>query len=165
MLYSRSPQTTLRVAPLAAALCVITLALTPTRLAAQTGTDDRAVRAAMTEFVDALNALDVERMSHCFAEDVTAFVPAAQAGLVGGRVALTDIFRRFADHVRPTTPRLSLAPQDLRVQQSGDLAVVTFQIAETAPRITRRRTFVFRREGGRWLISHMHASDLVPPAP
>ena len=119
----------------------------------------------MTEFIDALNALDVEHMSRCFTADVTAFVPAAQDGLVDGRAALTDVFRRFADRVRPTTPRLGLVPQDVRVQQGGDLAVVTFQIVEAAPRVTRRRTFVFRREGGRWLISHMHASDLVPPLP
>jgi len=103
----------------------------------------------MAEFIDALNALDVERMSRCFTEDVTAFVPAAQDELVDGRAALIDVFRRFAERVRPTSPRLALVPQDVRVQQSGDLAVVTFQIVETAPRVTRRRTFVFRHEGGR----------------
>jgi hypothetical protein len=30
--------------------------------------------------------------------------------------------------------------------------------------VTRRRTFVLRKVGRRWLISHFHASDLMPPA-
>jgi uncharacterized protein (TIGR02246 family) len=147
---------------LAGALCALTIAAAPVRLAAQSAPADGAVRAAMTEFIDALNALDVGHMSRCFTADVTAFVPAAQGGLVDGRHALTAIFQRFADAVRPRTPKLALVPQDVRVQQSGDLAVVTFQIVEHSPPVTRRRTFVFRREGGRWLISHMHASDFFP---
>jgi hypothetical protein len=44
----------------------------------------------------------------------------------------------------------------MTVQTSGDLALVTFQIPGGS---TARRTFVFRRIGGRWLITHMHASN------
>lgn len=122
------------------------------------------VRAAMSGFMDALNALDTDRMSSYFTEDITAFVPLAKAEYVDGRPAVTAVFRAFVEKVKPAISALHLVPEDERVEVSGDLAVVTFQIREQAPKITRRRTFVFRRTQGRWLISHFHASDLVPPA-
>jgi ketosteroid isomerase-like protein len=114
----------------------------------------------MASFMDALNALDVERMDAAFTDDVTAFVPTAQADEVVGRAAVTRIFRVFADRMRLSTPRLNLVPEDERVTASRNLAVVTFQIRDTAPPVTHRRTFVFRRVRDRWLISHFHASDL-----
>jgi ketosteroid isomerase-like protein len=122
-----------------------------------------AVRAAMANFLDALNALDVDRMDAAFTDDVTAFVPTAQAEEAVGRAAVTRIFRVFADRIRATTPRLNLVPEDERVTASSTLGVVTFQIREAAPPIMHRRTFVFRRVGDRWLIGHFHASDLAPP--
>ena len=122
------------------------------------------VRSAMANFMDALNALDVERIERTFADDVTAFVPNAQSDEAIGRRAVTAIFRTFADRLRPTTPRLHLVPEDERVDVSSTLAVVTFAIHDATPPVTHRRTFIFRRVGDRWLISHFHASDLASPA-
>lgn len=119
-----------------------------------------AVRAAMANFMDALNALDVARMDAAFTDDVTAFVPTAQADEVVGRAAVTRIFTVFADRTRLSKPRLNLVPEDERIAASPTLAVVTFQVRDTAPPMTHRRTFIFRRVGDRWLISHFHASDL-----
>jgi hypothetical protein len=56
---------------------------------------------------------------------------------------------------------LSIAPEDERVEVSPTLGVVTFQVHERNPNVTRRRTFVFRHVGDRWLISHFHASDIT----
>ncbi|HST07898.1 MAG TPA: nuclear transport factor 2 family protein [Gemmatimonadaceae bacterium] len=117
----------------------------------------------MASFMDALNGLDVARMDAAFTDDVTAFVPLAQPDEAVGREAVTRIFRTFADRTRATTPRLNLVPEDERIEASPTLAVVTFQIHETSPRVTRRRTFVFRRSGNNWLISHFHASDFLSP--
>lgn len=114
----------------------------------------------MANFMDALNALDVEGMDAAFTDDVTAFVPTAQADEVVGRAAVTRIFRVFADRTRLSTPRLNLVPENEQITASRNLAVVTFQIRDKAPPVTHRRTFVFRRVGDRWLISHFHASDL-----
>jgi ketosteroid isomerase-like protein len=114
----------------------------------------------MANFMDALNALDVERIDAAFTDDVTAFVPTAQADEVVGRAAVSRIFRVFADRTRLSTSRLNLVPEDERITASQTLAVVTFQIRDKAPPVTHRRTFVFRRDGNRWLISHFHASDL-----
>jgi broad specificity phosphatase PhoE/ketosteroid isomerase-like protein len=126
--------------------------------------DEIQVRAAMASFLDALNALnalDVARMDAAFTDDITAFVPTAQADEAVGRPAVTAIFRAFADRLRPTTPRLNIVPEDEQVEVSPTLAVVTFQVHEHNPDVTRRRTAVFRRVGDRWLISHMHASDIA----
>jgi ketosteroid isomerase-like protein len=134
-----------------------------TSLAHQSADNESAVREAMARFMDALNGLDVARMDAAFTDDVTAFVPLAQPDEAVGRAAVTQIFRTFADRARATTPRLNLVPEEEHIEASPTLAVVTFQIHETSPRMTRRRTFVFRRVGNSWLISHFHASDFVSP--
>lgn len=121
--------------------------------------DEAAVRAAMNGFMDALNALDADRMATYFADDITGFVPLAQADRVEGREAMTRIFRNFAARTKPTTPRLNIVPEDTEVFVSGDLGVVSFNVREKSPDVTRRRTFVFVRHGDRWLIRHAHASD------
>jgi ketosteroid isomerase-like protein len=118
----------------------------------------------MTGFMDALNALDADAMSAFFAEDITAFVPLAQADRVQGRDAVTRIFRNFVARTKPVTSRLNLVPEDLEIAVSGDLGVATFNIREKSPNVTRRRTFVFQRSGDRWLIRHFHASDFVAAA-
>ena len=125
-------------------------------------TDSVAVRAAMSEFLDALNALDVPRMSADFADDITAFVPSAQVDRVEGKAAVTDIFRTFADRGK-AGPRTTSVADDMRIEVSGSLGVVHFMVHDAPPKPTRRRTFVFRKVGKRWLISHFHASDILPP--
>lgn len=111
--------------------------------------------------MSALNDLDADRMSAFFAEDITAFVPLAQADRVEGRAAVTRIFRNFVARTKPTTQRLALVPEDIEAHVSGDIGVVTFNIREKAPKVTRRRTFVFFRSGDVWLIRHFHASDFM----
>jgi ketosteroid isomerase-like protein len=117
----------------------------------------------MTGFLDALNALDVPRMSADFADDITAFVPSAQIDRVEGKAAVTAIFSAFAERGK-AAPRATSVPDDMRIEVSGSLAVVTFMVHDAPPKPTRRRTFVWRKVGTRWLISHFHASDIVPPA-
>jgi len=119
----------------------------------------------MSGFMDALNALDAGKMSSFFAEDITAFVPVAQADRVEGRAALTTIFQKFVDRTKPTVSRLNLVPEDLEMLVSGDLAMVSFNIREKALNVTRRRTVIFVRRDGHWLMRHMHASDFTSPKP
>jgi hypothetical protein len=66
-----------------------------------------AVRAAMEGFMDALNSLDVEGMAMFFADDITAFVPLAQPERAAGKPAVVEIFRRYVERTRATTPRTS----------------------------------------------------------
>ena len=123
---------------------------------ATTRTNDEAdVRAAMASFMSALNALDADRIIGAFAEDATAFFPLSQPQRANGREEIAAVFRRYIEgsNGQPT----NLVPQDMTVQTSGDLALVTFQIPGGS---TARRTFVLRHIGGKWLITHMHASNV-----
>ena len=126
--------------------------------------DEVAVRTAMNGFMDALNALDVDRMAAYFADDITSFVPLAQADRVEGREAVTRIFRNFVARTKPSIPRLNIVPEDVEVFVSGDIGVASFNVREKSPDVTRRRTFVFVRHGERWLIRHAHASDFFAVA-
>jgi len=116
--------------------------------------DDAEVRAAMSGFMDALNALDADRMASLFADDVTAFFPLTKAERVNGKTAVMDVFRSY---VAATPHPTNIVPEDLQVFSAGDLAVVTFNVHN--PSAVSRRTFVFQRVGGRWLITHLHASN------
>ena len=111
--------------------------------------------------MEALNALDAERIATYFAEDATAFFPVVSAERVDGKAAVTDVFRNYAEATKKNVSRTNIQPEDLTVSMRGPMAVVTFNVHN--PSAVSRRTFVFRREGGRWLIAHMHASNHALP--
>jgi ketosteroid isomerase-like protein len=110
--------------------------------------------AAMRDWMDALNSLDEARVVGAFAEDATAFFPTAQAERVDGKAAIGAVFREY---FLANTKRTNIVPEELRVQQRGDLAVISFNVHN--PSATSRRTFVWRRYAGGWRIFHMHASN------
>jgi ketosteroid isomerase-like protein len=97
-------------------------------------------------------------MAGYFAEDITAFVPIAQPQRADGKAAVAAIFRDFAAQTKKTTARINITPDHLVVQASGDFGLVSFETIPGA--MLNRRTFVFRRIGGKWLIVHLHASNL-----
>lgn len=123
------------------------------------GTADAPVRAAMSGFMDALNALDVDRMAAYFADDVTAFVPLRQADRVNGKAAVVEIFRKYVEAAGGA--RTNLVPEDLRIDRYGETAIATFNLRGQGG-VVSRRTFVFHLERGRWLITHFHASNFRP---
>lgn len=120
---------------------------------------ERQVRDAMLGFLEALNALDATRMASYFSDDVTAFVPSARPERVDGRPAVVRIFETYVERTRAVTARLDLRPEAMEVEVSGDFGFVSFQVTESEPLVTRRRTFLFQRAGSAWKIRHFHASD------
>lgn len=144
------------------------LALTPAAIAAQAATPtvqpaaqtpDAQVRAAVAEFVAALNAFDAQRLGRTFAEDATIFFPGPPfpAARAQGRAAIQGAFGQlFAALRQRGTRAANVAPTGLAVQLYGDTAIATFHLL--AGQEVGRRTLVFRRVGLRWLIVHMHAS-------
>lgn len=125
--------------------------------------DDTAVRTAMSGFLEALNALDAEAMATYFADDITAFFPVAAAERVNGKAAVVEVFRTYVTETKKTVARTNIVAEELQVMRSGDVAVVTFFVHN--PAAVSRRTFVFRRNGARWLIVHLHASNYRTATP
>jgi ketosteroid isomerase-like protein len=115
---------------------------------------DAGVRTAMAGFMDALNDLDADRIATHFADDATAFFPVVKAERLDGKAAIVAVFR---DYVAANTKKTNIVPEDLHVTQSGDIAIVTFNVHN--PSAVSRRTFVWRRDAGTWRIVHMHASN------
>src|SRR6185295_2502163 len=119
------------------------------------------VRATLDGFLSALNALDADRIASYFADDITAFVPTAQASRLDGKGALAEVFRAYCEKTRRTTPRTNIVPENLTVEQTGSVGIVTFEFS--SPASIARRTFVFRKRNGSWPISHFHASNFGLP--
>ncbi len=101
-------------------------------------------RTPCADWMDALNALDEARIVDAFAEDATAFFPMVKAERLDGKAAIAAVFR---DYFTANTKKTNIVPEDLRVQQSGDIAVITFNVHN--PSAVSRRTFVWRRDGAR----------------
>jgi uncharacterized protein (TIGR02246 family) len=113
----------------------------------------------MDRFMDALNALDEARISACFTEDVTVFVPTVQAGRVSGKAAVDRIFHDYVESMHKKTTHTNIVPEELRIEAGDRLALVSFTVRGATS--TARRSFVFRYVDGKWLISHFHASNLA----
>lgn len=109
---------------------------------------------AMHDWLDALNSLDEARVVSAFADDATAFFPTAKAERVDGKAAIAAVFREY---FAANTKKTNIVAEDLRVQENGDLAIVTFNVHN--PSSISRRTFVWRRQADGWRILHLHASN------
>lgn len=118
------------------------------------------------DFLDAFNALDAPRFDRFFAPDVTMFFPQAPIfppGRVDGKAAVTDMFHRFFDSARHAgQDHLNITPVNLEVQQIGNVAVASFELAGKDR--LGRRSIVFRRDREGWRIVHFHASSADMPA-
>jgi len=108
----------------------------------------------MSVFMDALNDLDADRLATFFADDATAFFPTIKPERIDGKAAVAQVFR---DYVTASTKKTNIVPEDLHIAQTGDLAVVTFNVHN--PSAVSRRTFVWRRDKDTWRIVHLHASN------
>lgn len=112
-------------------------------------------RATIDAFLTALERGEVQ-IAELFTADATVFFPMHDRPLrANGREEIAAAFAAlFGPGYRGGLPK----PQDVRVQEVGESAVVTFQNAN--PNVTSRRTFVLRREAGRWRIVHLHGSNI-----
>lgn len=114
-------------------------------------TPERVTRA----LVDAIARGDAAAATSLFADDATVFFPIDATPLrAEGKTAIGEVFARLLKPGSGAPP----PPEDLRVQRSGDTAVVTFQTRN--PHVTSRRTVVLERRGGRWVIVHLHGSNI-----
>lgn len=128
------------------------------------------VKAVVEQFMEALNTCDLEKTLALFAPGATVFSPLANIPKrAEGRGGVEAVFKELYDNVRQELPGpryMNLSADDLKVQVVGDAAVATFQMVKGPA--TSRRTLVLTRESGRWLILHLHGSNMradQPPPP
>lgn len=122
-------------------------------------------------FVTALNNADLDALVGTFAEDATVFLPFLSGpARVTGKERIRGAFDPFLQRVRASgegPPYMRNNPVDVHVQHFDGTAVVTFHLGQlpvpTAkePSPFSRRTVVLRQSGGKWLIVHLHASNMV----
>ena len=128
-------------------------------------TDERAAIQAFTrEFLRAFENLDMKQFIACFADDATVFFPMPEPPeRLEGKQAIQQRFEHVFASIRSTAksgpPFHRLAPEDLSIQlMAGGAAVVSFHL-RNEERIARR-TFVLTKSNGKWLILHLHASNV-----
>lgn len=152
--------------PLGAVLALVVSLLTACATVLPTGdATEKSARAFATTFLRAFENLDMATFIACFATDATVFLPDPDPPMrYDGQGAIRDYFQSVFDEIRGDSmagpPYHRLNPELLRVQVlDDDAAVITFHM--TGPGRVARRTLVLHRQGGRWLIAHLHASNGV----
>jgi len=131
---------------------------------AQTAMDSLDVTGTVNAFVDAFSNLKWDEFSACFDERATAFFPpsARFPSRANGKEEILGIFKNVFENARKqkdSPPYISIHPMGARVQLAGSVAVVTFMLED--PTLFGRRTLVLQKEGGKWLIIHLHASGVA----
>jgi CubicO group peptidase (beta-lactamase class C family)/ketosteroid isomerase-like protein len=122
------------------------------------------VQSAAEAFIKAFNNHDWEPFRNSFADDATMFFPSATmaAARANGRTEIEAIFKTLFDAARKrkdSPPYLNIEPKDTRIRMSGNAAVVTFHLGGKDS--LGRRTIIFEKQKGRWLIIHLHASTMA----
>ncbi len=125
-----------------------------------------AVQKAADDWIAAFNNLEWETFRNSFTDDATVFFPFIQVPRrASGRAEVETLFKQFFDALRkrkPAPPYQNLDPKDGQIQMLGkDAAIFTFHLP--GEESFNRRTLVFRKEKGKWLIAHLHASVFTKP--
>jgi ketosteroid isomerase-like protein len=115
-------------------------------------------QALLDDFLGAFSRLDLDAMLACFAPRATAFFPVEhERTRLDDSAAITTAFAAVLAQMRALgATSLTLAAEDLVVQEWDDTAVVTFHLR--GERFSRR-TLVLQRHAGVWRIVHLHASN------
>jgi ketosteroid isomerase-like protein len=123
--------------------------------------DSAAVTKTMNEFVHVFNYLEWEKFMAFFDDDATAFFPpsAKTPARADNKAAIGIIFKKVFENAKgqkTSPPYLDIVPEDLKMQLTGNIAIVTFHLKD--PDMLGRRTIVLQKKNNRWLIIHLHAS-------
>ena len=144
------------------------LLLTSTPLAGQHGSasEQEVVQKTIADFIVAFNNLDWERFREYFADDATVFNPAipevTELHRLDGREKIEAVFKQVFDEAKrgKGPPYLDIRPEGLKIQMLMNAAIVTFHFRRSGSSFGRR-TFVLEKRNGRWLIVHLHASNVA----
>ena len=128
-------------------------------------TETKEINVALKSFLTAFENLDWESFRHSFRDDATVFFPPPEPPQrFEGRDAYEKQFQKVFSGIRSSAkngpPYHRLTPKDLRIDVLSDHdALVTFTL-ENEERYARR-TIIFTKTDGVWLIKHLHASNVA----
>ena len=129
------------------------------------GSDSLAVQKAAEDFIEAFNNLEWEKFRNSFSNDVTVFFPFnTEPRRANGRAEVEASFKSGFDELRKrksNPPYLNIQPKDVQIQMLKDAAILTFHLL--GEDTFGRRTLVFQKQKGKWLIVHLHASIISKP--
>jgi ketosteroid isomerase-like protein len=117
-------------------------------------------------FLSALNRRDWGAFRATFADDITVIFaspgpPERQDGRAAVEAVFQNIFPRLGSAPNPLPAPLQ--PDSVRVQDFGDVAIVSFLLRR--PGQLYRRTLVFHRTLAGWRVVHIHGSSADLSAP
>jgi uncharacterized protein (TIGR02246 family) len=123
------------------------------------------VKAAVDRFLRAFENLDMPSFIRCFADDASVFFPTPEPPTrFDGKQAIQAHFEQVFAAIRQSSgssnpPFHQLVPENLQIQSIGDKGVlVTFEMSNAAR--VARRTIILQKFADRWLITHLHASNV-----
>ena len=121
--------------------------------------------AFLNTFLSALNQRNWPAFRATLADDISVvFDSPALPGRRDGRAAVEEAFARiFPSPDQPATQLPPpVQPENLLVQDFGDVVIISFQL--TGPDSVSRRTLVFHRSPIGWRVVHIHGSSVARPA-
>lgn len=119
--------------------------------------DEMTPEETLLAFSRAFRHMNLDAMMAHMADDVTAFWPASACLTRLDKAGIRAQFAATIAAVRAAGGTEIVRTQaDIRTQQFGDVAIVTFHLTDTP---FGRRTFVLNWRWDRWLIVHIHGSS------
>ncbi len=122
------------------------------------------VERAVKEFLNAFERLDWQKFTAAFEDGATVFFPVPEPpNRFTGRSEFEPQFQKVFAAIRASNPGgppyHQLKPEDLTVEVlADDVALASFHLRNDQR--TARRTLVLVRTDNKWLIHHLHASNV-----
>ena len=125
--------------------------------------DSILVNNELNEFVESFKNLDFVNFQAFFADDVTVFFPPSSmtAQRINGKEKVMAVFKTFFDKVKinkTSPPYLDIDPKKMEISVFQNIAIVTFELKEK--NALSRRTIILKKQNGKFLIIHLHASRI-----
>jgi ketosteroid isomerase-like protein len=144
---------------------LLATASTTSDASAQTGADGALITART--LVRAIETSDIDVLVGAFDDEATVFMPfLGTPARLRGKAEIRQAFSALFKNAPPQGVSRTITPLEIATQSFGDTAIVTFLLGgpprpnSQAQAPGGRRTLVLRRVGDRWLIVHLHASNV-----
>jgi ketosteroid isomerase-like protein len=124
----------------------------------------QSVQKAAESFINAFNNLEWENFRNSFTADATVFFPSDIARRANGKDEVEAGFKAVFDEGRKnrnSPPYLNIKPMNVKIQIIRDVAIMTFHLERQSA--VGRRTIIWQKQNGKWLIAHLHASGVELP--